>query len=227
MKIYVITDLEGVSGVCVFEQTRDRTQALYDEARRLLVGEVNAVVQGCLDGGATEVVVLDGHGGGYNFIPEEMHPDAYFVTGVSRPRALCGLDESFDAVALLGYHAMLGTETGVLHHTQSSKNGCRYWYNGRETGEIGRRVKRDPGVTLGALSCDLDEEGNLVRGVTRHPTLEDHVVIYANATILGGETVIGHDSVIGSSVWLTHSVAPHTTVVHEGAKSQAAFDATQ
>jgi len=66
-----------------------------------------------------------------------------------------------------------------------------------------------------------------VRGVKRHPTIEDHVVIYANATILGGDTVIGHDSVVGSSVWLTHSVAPNTTVVHEGAKSQtqAAFDA--
>jgi serine O-acetyltransferase len=49
----------------------------------------------------------------------------------------------------------------------------------------------------------------------RHPTIEDRVVVYANATILGGNTTIGHDSVIGSSVWLTHSVAPNTTVTIE------------
>ena len=137
MKIYIVTDLEGISGVCVFQQTREPGPE-HDQARHLLMGDVNAAVQGCLDGGAEEVVVLDGHGGGFNFIPEEMHPDAYFVTGVQRPRVLCGLHEGMDAILLVGYHAMLGTETGMLHHTQSSKNESRYWYNGRETGEIGQ-----------------------------------------------------------------------------------------
>ena len=81
-----------------------------------------------------------------------------------------------------------------------------------ETCEIGEHVKLYQGVTLGALSFPTDDDGNLVRGHKRHPTLEDGVVVYANATILGGHTVVGHDSVIGSSVWLTRSVAPHTTV---------------
>jgi serine O-acetyltransferase len=81
-----------------------------------------------------------------------------------------------------------------------------------ETCEIGQWVKIYQGVTLGALSFPKDSQGNLVRGAKRHPTIEDRVVIYANATILGGHTVIGHDSVIGSSVWLTESVEPHTTV---------------
>jgi serine O-acetyltransferase len=84
-----------------------------------------------------------------------------------------------------------------------------------ETCEIGDRVKLYQGVTLGALSFQTDGDGNLVRGQKRHPTLEDRVVIYANATVLGGKTRIGHDSVIGSSVWLTHSVEPRTTVVLE------------
>jgi len=84
-----------------------------------------------------------------------------------------------------------------------------------ETCEIGDWVKLYQGVTLGALSFATDSEGNLVRGTKRHPTIEDRVVIYANATILGGTTRIGHDSVIGSSVWLTHSVEPHTTVTME------------
>jgi serine O-acetyltransferase len=87
-----------------------------------------------------------------------------------------------------------------------------------ETTEIGQWVKIFQGVTLGALSFATDAEGNLVRGKKRHPTIEDRVVIYANATILGGSTVIGHDSVIGSSVWLTKSVEPRTTVVMETPK---------
>lgn len=84
-----------------------------------------------------------------------------------------------------------------------------------ETCEIGEHVKIYQGVTLGALSFPTDGEGKLVRGQKRHPTIEDRVVLYANATILGGATVVGHDSVVGSSVWLTKSVDPHTTVVLE------------
>ncbi|MDD3470828.1 MAG: serine acetyltransferase [Thermoguttaceae bacterium] len=81
-----------------------------------------------------------------------------------------------------------------------------------ETCEIGSWVKLYQGVTLGALSFQTDENGNLVRGTKRHPTIEDHVVIYANATVLGGQTVIGHHSVIGSSAWVTRTVQPNTTV---------------
>jgi serine O-acetyltransferase len=84
-----------------------------------------------------------------------------------------------------------------------------------ETCDIGRSVRIYQGVTLGALSFATDSDGQLVRGQKRHPTIEDRVIIYANATILGGRTVIGHDSVIGSSVWITSTVSPHTTVVLE------------
>jgi serine O-acetyltransferase len=81
-----------------------------------------------------------------------------------------------------------------------------------ETCDIGTHVKLYQGVTLGALSFPRDAAGNIIRGMKRHPTLEDEVVVYANATILGGDTVIGHHAVIGSSVWLTQSVAPYTVV---------------
>jgi serine O-acetyltransferase len=84
-----------------------------------------------------------------------------------------------------------------------------------ETCDIGRNVKLYQGVTLGALSFPRDGQGQLVRGKKRHPTLEDEVVVYANATILGGDTTIGHHAVIGSNVWLTHSVAPNTRVLTE------------
>ena len=84
-----------------------------------------------------------------------------------------------------------------------------------ETCEIGQHAKLYQGVTLGALSFQRDDDGNMVRGYKRHPTLQDHVVVYANATILGGATIIGHHSVIGSNVWLTTSVEPHTVVLLE------------
>jgi serine O-acetyltransferase len=81
-----------------------------------------------------------------------------------------------------------------------------------ETCDIGANVKLYQGVTLGALSFPRDAAGNIIRGKKRHPTLEDEVVVYANATILGGESIIGHHAVIGSNVWLTHGVAPYTVV---------------
>jgi serine O-acetyltransferase len=81
-----------------------------------------------------------------------------------------------------------------------------------ETCDIGAHVKLYQGVTLGALSFPRDAAGNIIRGMKRHPTLQDEVVIYANATILGGDTVIGHHAVVGSNVWLTHSVDPYTVV---------------
>jgi serine O-acetyltransferase len=84
-----------------------------------------------------------------------------------------------------------------------------------ETCDIGRNVKLYQGVTLGALSFPRDADGNIIRGMKRHPTLEDEVVVYANATILGGDTVIGHRAVIGSNVWLTQSVPPHHVVTME------------
>lgn len=87
-----------------------------------------------------------------------------------------------------------------------------------ETCNIGRRVKIYQGVTLGALSFAKDEDGMLIKGVKRHPDVEDNVVIYAGATILGGDTVIGHDSVIGGNVWLIHSVPPGSKVYNQTPK---------
>lgn len=78
-----------------------------------------------------------------------------------------------------------------------------------ETCNIGHHVKVYQGVTLGALSVEKD-----MAETKRHPTVEDFVVIYANATVLGGRTVIGHQSIIGGNVWITKSVPPHSTIYH-------------
>ncbi|HEX8476660.1 MAG TPA: serine acetyltransferase [Pyrinomonadaceae bacterium] len=83
------------------------------------------------------------------------------------------------------------------------------------TAVIGNNVKIYQGVTLGAFSFDKDSDGQLVRDTKRHPTIEDDVVIYAGATILGGDTIIGRGSIIGGNVWLTHSVPPDTRVLQD------------
>ncbi len=83
-----------------------------------------------------------------------------------------------------------------------------------ETTEIGDRVRIYQGVTLGALSLPKDA-GDRLRGLKRHPTIEDDVIVYSGATILGGDTVIGARSVIGGNVWITRSVPPDTKVLME------------
>jgi serine O-acetyltransferase len=86
-----------------------------------------------------------------------------------------------------------------------------------ETTTIGNNVKIYQGVTLGAKSFELDEDGNPVKGIKRHPDIGNNCIIYANATILGGKTKIGDGCVIGGNVWLTHSV-PAGEVVYYNAK---------
>jgi len=96
--------------------------------------------------------------------------------------------------ALIGDHFFIDHGTGIVIG---------------ETAEIGNHVKLYQGVTLGALSVD--------KGMAfqkRHPTVQDHVIIYSNATILGGDTVVGHHSVIGGNVWLTRSIEPGSLVYH-------------
>lgn len=141
LKIYIITDLEGISGVYKFAQTREKDTPLNIQACEYFMGDLAAVVRGLRDAGATEVVVQDGHGS-QAMIPHLMAPGATYITGKPRPGAgnLTGLDESFDGVIMLGFHAMMGTPDGVLNHTQSSKTENRYWYNGVESGELAQNA---------------------------------------------------------------------------------------
>jgi serine O-acetyltransferase len=108
------------------------------------------------------------------------------------------------------------TRTGIDIHpgAQIGRSFCIDHGTGVVVGEtavIGDEVKLYQGVTLGALSV-----AKSAAGTKRHPTIEDRVVIYANATVLGGDTVVGHDSVIGGNVWLTNSVAPYSLVYQPG-----------
>lgn len=133
-KIYIVTDLEGASGVYQFAQTRDAGPR-NEQAKEYLMGDIAAVVRGLRAGGATEIVVLDGHGT-QAFVPHLMERGAKYITGLPRPCVLCGLDASFAGLVQLGAHAMMGTPDGVLCHTQSSRSENRYWYNDVESGEL-------------------------------------------------------------------------------------------
>lgn len=138
------------------------------------------------------------HGLGVPLIPRIMTEFAHNETGVDiHPGATIGRDFFID-------HG-----TGVVIG---------------ETTVIGDRVKLYQGVTLGALSFPRDVRGDLVRGTRRHPTLEDDVVVYAGATILGGGTVVGRGSVIGGNVWITASVPPGSKVALS--REQIAYEIT-
>ena len=137
LKIYVNTDLEGISGVFNFTQTREKGSPENLLACEYFMDDLAAVISGLRDGGATEIVVLDGHGN-QAVVPHLMVPGATYITGRPRPGAgnLTLLDSSFAAMVMVGFHAMNGTPDGVLCHTQSSKSENRYWYNDVESGEL-------------------------------------------------------------------------------------------
>ncbi len=100
------------------------------------MGDLAAVVRGLRDGGATEILVLDGHGN-QAMIPDLMVAGAKYITGLPRPQnGTWNIDKTYSGMVLFGFHAMNGTADGVLCHTQSSESENKYWYNGVESGEI-------------------------------------------------------------------------------------------
>jgi len=96
-----------------------------------------------------------------------------------------------------------------------------------ETTEIGDNVKIYQGVTLGALSFPRDEKGNLIRGIKRHPTVGNNVIIYSNASILGEKAVIGDNSIIGGNVWITTKIPEGTIITLKPPKHKVTQKTTQ
>jgi len=172
MKITVMTDMEGVAGVVSFEDQAFATGKYYEQAKRLLTGEVNAAVEGLAEAGADDILVIDGHGDG-GIVYEELHPAARLLHG--RPFApwrttLDELTTGRDAAILIGQHAMAGTLDGNLHHTMSSQTVEYYKLNGKEVGETALFVLYQGalGVPLVFLSGDAAacrEVEELVPGV--------------------------------------------------------------
>lgn len=134
MKIFVIVDMEGISGVFTPSQMTKGNFG-YEEARHMVVNDVNACVDGCIRGGATEIIVRDAHCDGYNFIWKDLDPRAQYIQGQVEIDRIPEI-ETCDGVILLGYHAMAGTPQGVLEHTMSSREWQNFYLNGKIAGEV-------------------------------------------------------------------------------------------
>ncbi len=134
MNVFIAVDMEGISGVVIPEQL-GHGRLFYQEARRMLVNDTNAVVEGALAGGADSVLVEDAHSSGFNFIYEELHPDAEYITGGAHQQRFPFLEDA-DVMMLVGYHAMSGTANAVRDHTMSSASYQDIWINGAPAGEI-------------------------------------------------------------------------------------------
>lgn len=118
-KVYISVDMEGISGVNGDDQT-SAGQAEYGRARKLMVEDANAAIRGAFAGGATDVLVNDSHGGQRNLLPEDLDPRARLIShSFKRHGMMEGLDESFDSVLFIGYHAKASAPRGLFAHTGS------------------------------------------------------------------------------------------------------------
>ena len=128
--VFVITDAEGVGGVCRQDQTEPKDQ----EMRQLLTGEVNAAVEGFLAGGAGEVVVWDGHDGSQTLSTLTIHPKAKLLIGDVGPSMM--MDRHYSAVAYVGQHSKANVRGGIMAHSYSSLGIQNMLLNGKTVGEI-------------------------------------------------------------------------------------------
>ena len=154
MKAYIAVDMEGISGVVIPEQL-GHGRLFYQEARRMLVNDTNAVVAGALAGGADEVLVEDAHSSGFNFIYEDLHPAADYIMGGAHQVRFPFLEDA-DVMMLVGYHAMSGTANAVRDHTMSSASYQDIWINGAPAGEImiDALIAGAHGVPVGLVTGD-------------------------------------------------------------------------
>lgn len=141
MKILIMCDMEGVSGIVTWDQVTGGAP-MYEEGRKLYTEEINAAVRGAKKAGATEIVVVDCHGAGGDWsfnslIPEMLDPDCTWVAHHPWSRYTELLEEGADACLLVGMHARNNTEDGVLCHTISTVKWYNLWFNDDLVGEVG------------------------------------------------------------------------------------------
>jgi D-amino peptidase len=137
VKVFISFDMEGVAGIVDWSQCRAPGQP-YEEGRRLLLGEVNAAIDGAMAGGATEIVCNDSHGTMNNLDPAALHGQASYVSGRHKPLYMMqGLDATADVVFMVGYHGSISGESSVLSHTYNPSVISHVSLNGVRVGESG------------------------------------------------------------------------------------------
>jgi len=156
VKVYISADMEGLAGV-VGDQQRSRTGQDYQAARRWMAQEINAVIEGAMEAGATEFLVNDAHALGQNLTLPDLHEQADLIGGANRPLSMMeGIQEGFDAAVFVGYHAMRGTRDACMDHTYSEAKVMSLCFNNTPYGEIGinARVAGHFGVPVVLVSGD-------------------------------------------------------------------------
>jgi len=141
VKVFVISDMEGVAGIVKWEQTSGG-DPMYEEGRRLYTEEINAAVRGAKAAGATEIVVMDCHGAGQGWtfnslVPDLLDPACEFVVQQEWTEYTSFLESGCDAALFVGMHAMNGAPRGVLNHTVSGQEWQNLWFNHTLVGETG------------------------------------------------------------------------------------------
>jgi D-amino peptidase len=141
VRVLIISDMEGVSGIVKWEQVTGG-ESLYEEGRVLYTEEINAAVRGAKRAGATEIQVMDCHGAGKGWtfnslIPERLDPDCEWIVQHSWTEYTEFLEQGCDAALFIAMHAMAGTPDGGLCHTVSGTQWHNLWFNGRLIGETG------------------------------------------------------------------------------------------
>lgn len=137
MKVYIVVDMEGATGVSAFDDVLFNKPP-YNSARIRLTQDVNAAIEGAIEAGATEILVNECHDRGTNLVLEKLHPKARVIRGDKGKKHLYveGIDESFDKVFLVGFHARAGTMNAVLNHSFNLKVH-NFWINDVLMGEVG------------------------------------------------------------------------------------------
>ncbi|TMV83619.1 aminopeptidase [Thioclava sp. BHET1] len=155
MRVYISADIEGVAGVVAPAQC-EAGHPEWEKARRLMVEEVNAVIEGLLEGGATEIVVNDSHGPMTNLLPDLLHPAADLILGKPKPMNMaCGLEAGHDLFCMVGHHSRAGG-AGVLAHTTNGAAFTEVRLNGVAQGEpaLYGAYAAELGVPVGLITGD-------------------------------------------------------------------------
>lgn len=157
LKVFISVDMEGISGVVTADQT-GAGGADYNRFRRLMTEETNAAIIGAMAAGATEIVVNDSHGSMRNLLIEDLQPPAELISSNIKPMGMAqGLDNTFDAVIFIGYHAKAGSAVGVLAHTGSGAIGDLR-INGRSVGEAGMNILAAGALGVPVVAITGDQE---------------------------------------------------------------------
>lgn len=174
MRVYISADIEGISGLVTWSQCGRPDGDHYDYrwARERMTADVNAAIRGAKAGGATEIVVKDSHGNSKNLLADQLEPGTRLITGygASTGGMMAGMDRSFAAALLVGYHAMAGTQAGVMEHTLTGFIH-RMKINSMPAGEIALSTAVAgcfdvPIVMISSDQAGCDEAADLIPGIS-------------------------------------------------------------